>query len=106
MVEKAFQVKMMAQIYQQARSVLVWLDPGDERTVHVFGLPKHLRSVAYSYGVKPLPAVCVLNLPQRHGMDRRQRRMKKRIAHIISQGTLTSMAWMPSTASLGSNASG
>lgn len=51
-VEKASQIILMAQIYGQARSVLVWLGPGDERTGHVFSLFKHLCSVATTYGVK------------------------------------------------------
>ena len=52
LVEKASQIKMMAQIFGSARTVLVWLGPGDDRTGHVFGLLKHLSSIAPSYGVR------------------------------------------------------
>ena len=49
--ERSSQVAMMGEIFRQARSVLVWLGPGDERTGHVFDLFRTLSFKAKEYGV-------------------------------------------------------
>ena len=52
--ERSSQVALMHQIYGNAKQVLVWLGPGDERTGHVFSLFERLSTASPDYGVDPL----------------------------------------------------
>ena len=53
-LERGSQVAIMSQIYHNARCVLVWLGPGDDRTDHVYNLLRQLSSASKDYGVDPV----------------------------------------------------
>ncbi|MDI1487657.1 MAG: hypothetical protein OHK93_006928 [Ramalina farinacea] len=52
--ERSSQVALMHQIYGNAKQVLVWLGPGDERTGNVFSLLERFGTASSNYGVDPL----------------------------------------------------
>ena len=52
--ERSVQVALMHKIYGNAKQVLVWLGPGDERTGNVFSLLERFGTASSNYGVDPL----------------------------------------------------